>query len=143
MNRMTTRNGTTHWLLKLAVVLSYCFIMIPGEHVGGPLLVFVLFGLGEGGAITLVCALVILTLLAILTSMLIWDGRFNRALFPTGLMILSVPVIYYTPQIIEHSWFGVPFISTVALFAVLMTATIYFTFRRKSRVENEGTALNT
>ena len=135
---MPKRTNAAHWLIKLSAVVAYCFILFPGEHVGGPLLFFVLFGTADGGFVGLVCALVLITLFLMLLSMAIASKGVDRFLFPIGLSLLALPIIDYFPRVIEHPRFAKSFIPTLTLFVLLMALILHRTFRR-----NENTTATT
>lgn len=120
--------------LKILTVLSYCFIQLNGEHLGGPLILFLFLGLFNGSWITVLGIISILTALTIL-CLTIWREIFipDKIVIPIVLIILFVPLTLETVEVIENGrWLSTRFFQyTVGLFITLAGWLAILTLKQK------------
>lgn len=120
--------------VKILTILSYCFIQLNGEHLGGPLILFLFLGLFNGSALTILGIILLLIALVILT-LTIWKQVFvsDKIVVPITLIILLAPLILETSEIIENGrWLStVSYQYTLGLFLVLASCLTVLTLRQK------------
>src|SRR5688572_23585773 len=94
-------------ILRILTLVLYLGIQIDGEHIGGPLIMFLLFE-------PFWSVLVLVTLIVLLVTIFKPRQKRDKAVIPVGLIVLSIPPGQHFVDLIEHSrWTNAtPFIVT-------------------------------
>jgi hypothetical protein len=119
--------------LKISTVISYSLIFMEGEHLGGPLIIFLLLGIFfDRDVITNIVAILDILLLAYFVySSFVPKRKMDMLVFSSGILILILPIIQEQLYLMKNSNFtdGKVFIITSSFFLVTFFITIMFTFK--------------
>ncbi len=133
--------------LKILTIISYCLIQISGEHLGGPLLLFLILGLTNKSLLiilgsTLILFALVIILLTIIKPFFITD----KLTVPISLFIISIPIANEFLEIMDNSrWISTrPFQFSTSLFFILTISLLTLTFRQNntSNKEINGKSIN-
>jgi hypothetical protein len=128
-------------IFKILTILSYLFIQINGEHVGGPFGLFLLFGLTQDSWTNISGTILIMTALFILV-MTTFKNIFlpDKYLLPIIYIILSIPIVSEFSKIIstDRLTSTYPFQLTAGLFWTLVIISYILIIRQTSTATNTG-----
>lgn len=120
-------------ILKILAIISYCFIFLPGEHLGGFLFIFLILGYtGDSAIYFLVTILISFALLFLAISAIVPISKSNRSFITIVFLVLIVPIV-----IVDFNMFyKEPFQYSFGLFLLLAAAVIFLTFKEKKATKN-------
>jgi hypothetical protein len=117
----------------LALVL-YLGIQVRGEHLGGPLIIFIFIGLFDDSILVVMLrALILLAVFVLLWTILEPRIKRDKFIVPIGLTILIIPLIEHTYERGHyHLTHLTAFTITSGLFVILAGYWIVATLRRRT-----------
>jgi len=124
---MITLKGNQIGVLKVATVVSYCFIWMSGEHIGGPVGLFLALTLLSSSYVNIAASLIIIaTLFLMVRSIFKPRKAADIYLFSIGGLLLAAPliqqVIYISkyPHFINWSLFAFTSLLFLSIFSFTM-----------------------
>jgi len=120
--------------LKFGTVLSYLFITFRGEHMGGPLGLFLILGLFNSGIPEQLIILLALASICFLCFSAIRPNiNRDKYLIPLAAIFMVIPISQDAFNYIKYSrWsFQNPFAFTCTLFLILISITLIIVFRTR------------
>lgn len=122
-------------VIKILTVLSFCFIQINGEHLGGPLILLLFISLFNGSALSIISTLLLIFALALILLTIVKKIALEKIIILISIITLLAPLLLETIDIIEHNrWQSTkPFQYSVALFIAFASCLSILIFRNKQK----------
>lgn len=132
-------NQTLQNRLKILFIIAYLFILLVGEHVGGPLILFLPLYLLSGDLLAMGLATLIITALAAVAYSIYKPTKWNRHILLISGTILSIPIaqeFYYLYSGNTYRWVNTtPFYVSLSIVLVLYLTTVFISFRKQLATE--------
>jgi hypothetical protein len=80
--------------LKIFTIISYCLIIIPGEHTAIPFAIFPLVGLFTNFLGLISSIIILIIYLSYFLSPIIMNKRYDKYIYPINAIVLLIPLIH-------------------------------------------------
>ena len=122
-------------ITRILTLVLYLGIQLSGEHIGGPLIMFLFFGfLGKSILVVMGSVLILLTIVMLLSTIFKPKTKRDKIIIPVGLIILFIPLTQHLVYLKDYyQWVDEkPFAITSGLFVILAGHWIVTTLRLRT-----------
>ena len=111
------------------MLVAYMVIMFQGEHIGGPMILFLILGLMAEKTVLLTTLLTWIGISGILFTIVKPNQSRDKILIPVCFALMLIPIVQHVHYVINYiKWINVkPFMITASAFFALMCFTLYQT----------------
>lgn len=128
--------------VKVLTLISYLSIMLIGEKIGGPIVLFIILDIFDFQAIDdlVISCLLLFAVIVWVVFIIKYNPKFERLFYPFTFIILSTPLVKHTSYLIANfKWISqsglVLFLSTLIIFLYLYSLLIFKTFKNRGKEE--------